>query len=38
MPFRKKLLYSFDGAVLSSLMDIPAAVFAFLVPGGVLFC
>jgi len=38
MPFRKKLLYSFGGAVLSSLMDIPAAVFAFLVPGGVLFC
>ena len=31
-------LYTLGGALLSSLMDIPAALFAFLVPGGVLFC
>jgi len=31
-------LYTLGGVLLSSLMDIPAAFFAFLVPGGVLFC
>ena len=36
--FGRALLYTFGGALLSSLMDIPAALFAFLVPGGVLFC
>ena len=34
----RKWLYIFGGALLSGLMDIPAAFFAFLVPGGVLFC
>jgi hypothetical protein len=34
----KTWLYTFGGVLLSSLMDIPAAFFAFLVPGGVLFC
>lgn len=37
VPYGRELLYSFGGALLSSLMDIPAAVFAFLIPGGVLF-
>jgi len=31
-------LYAFSGVLLSSILDIPAALFTFLVPGGVLFC
>jgi hypothetical protein len=34
----RALLYTFGGVLLSSFMDIPAALFAFLIPGGVLFC
>ena|GEM_PF-2391552 len=30
-------LYAFSGVLLSSILDIPAALFTFLVPGGVLF-
>jgi len=31
-------LYALSGVLLSSILDIPAALFTFLVPGGVLFC
>ena len=31
-------LYAWGGTVWSGLMDFPAALFAFLIPGAVLFC
>ena len=33
-----KWLYALGGALWSSLLDIPAAFFAVLIPGGFLFC
>jgi len=30
--------YALSGVLLSSILDIPAALFTFLIPGGVLFC
>jgi hypothetical protein len=34
----KVSLYVMGGTLWSSFMDIPAAFFAFLIPGGILFC
>jgi hypothetical protein len=34
----KVWLYALGGSLWSSLMDVPAAIFALFVPGGVLFC